>query len=48
MIKLSKLAPYPGILFPEEDSMYEECETCIRRKVQNGLSPIEPPKIIAF
>jgi hypothetical protein len=48
MIELSKLNPCPGMLFPDEYSMYEECEGCLRRKIQNDLPPIEPPVIIAF
>jgi hypothetical protein len=48
MIKLNKLNPCPGMLFPKEDDMYEECEGCLRRKVQNGMPPIKPPLIIAL
>jgi hypothetical protein len=48
MINPATLNPCPGIVYPEEDYIYEECETCLRRKVSNDLPPIEPPLIIAI
>jgi hypothetical protein len=48
VIYLNSLNPCPGIIYPEENDMYEECETCLRRKVSNDLPLIEPPKIIAL
>jgi hypothetical protein len=48
MINPATLNPCPGIVYLEEDYIYEECETCLRRKVSNDLPPIEPPLIIAI